>query len=753
MTDMRIAIHPIFDSLPLVATLSAILLALLWIRPAFPSATPTRQRILRWLRTAVIGLLTIAMLRPSLVSLDQQTETTSIVFLIDTSRSMNVSDVGSSTRLSAVKRAIEAAANPMSMLAKKHTFKTYFFDAEAVPVSSDDTLVAVPDVALGNETDIGSSLDRVIQETTGERVAAVFLLSDGAQRSGSSRVDVQQPARELALRDCPLFTIAFGQARDQSQSRDVAVVNLPDQYSVFANNRLIVSASVHVQGFTGQEIPVVLDIVAPDGSTEQLGPIPIVARRADQQVKAEFELLPTQVGQYKVKMRAAPMPSEQVTVNNEQTAFVTVLQGGLRVFYVDGNVGWQERKFIRRALDESPDIQVDAWLDTQSPDEPGDPVVIDELDHYDVFLIGDLAAARLGNENASRIAKAVSDGKGLMMLGGIYSFGPGGYARSPLAPALPVKMSRLEKQVIGEPVRSDVHWDGDISMQPISDHFVTRLTAPLDNAARWKSLPPLHGANQFKKLSDQAVVLAESPDHQPLLVAGKYGLGRVLAMAGDSTFRWYRGGFQEDHQRFWRQSILWLAQKDEQHQDQVWLQMPQRRYQRGARATATVGARDANGALIADAKFELTIDGPDGYQRSVIVNRQENGSTGVTESLTTPGDYQLSVTATRGDSTLGSDRSRFIVVDQDLELSDPAANPQQLRMMADVTAASGGRFIAAEELSSALDELGEREQESTARLQTQWQLADTTQDAGGLFLLLVSLLVGEWYLRKRWKLV
>ena len=149
----------------------------------------------------------------------------------------------------------------------------------------------------------------------------------------------------------------------------------------------------------------------------QVGPITVLADEQDQQRPVQLAYTPTEVGQYKIVLRAEPQLGEQITDNNQLTSFVTVLDGGLRVLYVDGNVGWQERKFIRRSLDESPDIQVDLWLDTEGARSGPLALPLDENKPYDVYLIGDIASDRLGDNAALMIAEAVSEGKGLMMLG------------------------------------------------------------------------------------------------------------------------------------------------------------------------------------------------------------------------------------------------------------------------------------------------------------------------------------------------
>ncbi len=750
----RLALQPIFGSYLLVVAIVALLLGLLWVKPLFPSASPERRRRLTQLRLAVIALLAIAMLRPGLVTADKQSQSAAIIFLTDNSRSMNVPDVDNTTRWNAARRTLDAALPRLNRLRNKFRISNYIFDSRATNVPLGEQL---PETADGDESDVGTALDDVLQSETGRRIAAVFISGDGAQRAISPRVDIQQPFRELGRRNVPTYVLGYGMSRDQSQSRDVAIENLPDQYTVFVNNELEVRAAVRVQGLAGRDIPVRMEIELPDGTTDQVGPIPIVADEQDQQLQIRLAYMPSQVGQYKLTLIAPPQSGEQVLDNNQLTAFMTVLEGGLRVLFVDGNVGWQERKFIRRALDESPDIQVDSWLDSDPNGEGALLIPLDERKPYDVYLIGDIDASRLGDNTAVAIQTAVAEGKGLMTLGGVHSFGPGGYVRSPLADAMPVRMERLERQAKSEPVRPDVHYAKELLMLPTADHFITRIGPPATNLDRWSKLPPLLGANKFKGLKDQAVVLAESPDKHPILISGNYGNGRVLAMAGDSTFRWYRRGHQEEHKRFWRQSILWLAQKDEATQNQVWLRLAQRRYRAGSQVPVTFGARDSSGESIDDAIFDLTLQGPANYSTKVRVQKETSGGaikwSAKSEVLKEPGEYEYNLVATRDGVELGTDRGNFLIVDQDIEMADPSANTGQLRALAELTSAAGGKQIIPEQLDEILAELEKQPVETELEYRSQWRLADTSLDASIFYLLLIGLLIVEWFLRKKWSMV
>ena len=194
------------------------------------------------------------------------------------------------------------------------------------------------------------------------------------------------------------------------------------------------------------------------------------------------------------------------------------------------------------------------------------------------------------------------------MLGGYHSFGPGRYHETPLADILPIEMDRTEGQDFSPAkIRKELHIDRPIRLRPTKDHYLTRLTADGDPRAIWKKLPELAGANFFVGVKDSAEVLLESEQGgNPILVAGHVG-GRVIACAGDTTWRWYRHGFQDEYKRFWRQILFWLTFRDGKSDDSVRIFLPQRRFSPKAKVTFTVDARTMTGETIANADFDAVL--------------------------------------------------------------------------------------------------------------------------------------------------
>ncbi len=425
--------QPIAGSYAAVAVIGAGLCLLLWIQPRFRRLSLGRRWTLVLLRLLVIALVVLTMLRPAHVSTSSQPQTAVLVVLFDQSRSMQLPHAaGQQSRWEVQQQTLRRAAPLLRDLPARMELKVYAFDRQIEPVELTADGLQQPLQPQGEQTDIGSSLHESLQRELGKRLAAVVLLSDGVQTAFEPAVEIQEAGRELARLGYPLYAVPFGPVGAAVQSRDVAVENLQDQYTVFVKNELPVQAAVRVSGYVNTPIPVELEVVQPDGKTEVIGPVRVTAREDNQQLPVELTYVPPQPGRYKLTLRAAEQSGELVTKNNRLSAYLRVLEGGLKILYLEGALR-PEQRFLRQSLDASPDMDVDfVWIDSRFrdrwpvnlADRLGDPA-------YDAFLLGDLDATALGEANLKLLAEAVQRGKGLALLGGFHSFGAGNYRATP----------------------------------------------------------------------------------------------------------------------------------------------------------------------------------------------------------------------------------------------------------------------------------------------------------------------------------
>ena len=108
-----------------------------------------------------------------------------------------------------------------------------------------------------------------------------------------------------------MFTVTLGKSRHQSETRDVAIENFEDQYSVFTKNQLTVRATVRVQGYPGKEIPVELEVTCPDGTQQRVGPITVTASDESPTADVRLNYTPQEPGQYLLRLIAAAQPGER----------------------------------------------------------------------------------------------------------------------------------------------------------------------------------------------------------------------------------------------------------------------------------------------------------------------------------------------------------------------------------------------------------------------------------------------------------
>jgi uncharacterized membrane protein len=714
-----------------------------------------------------IILLMVAMLRPERVYTELQKQSAALAVLIDQSRSMTLDDTLSGiSRWQLLRDSLQKSQAALAGLAEDVDLRCYAFDEATGPVTLQDGRLMLEEQPAGQQSAYGRAMREVLRREDGKRLIGFILAGDGAQQTlGVDTILPENAARQLAQQNCPLYTVTFGGRQGESQARDVVVESMPDDLVVFAKNRLTVTGTMRASGYVNRDLPVQLILLDGAGDERIAATESYRATRDGEQLRYQLSYVPEQPGEYKLIVRAVAQEGEATTTNNELPTYLTVLAGGLRVLYLQGELR-REQRFLRRALAASPDIDVTLLtLHTRDRDRwPTDLSRYFEPGAFDVYILGDLDATAFRPADAASgrpadlelLAQAVQRGAGLLALGGWHAYRPGGYQKTALARVMPVQMDarvdRFIRQNFGEKIDTTLHWQGPLQMQPAEPwgtrHYLMRLAAGPDNRAAWRKLPPLTGANKFREIREGAEVLAEDQNGRPLLVAGQPG-GRVLAFAGDSTWRWVMQGEGDAHRRFWRQAILWLARKDEVGQGSVWIKLDSRRYLPGQRMTFTSGARSPEGDPLPRANVTATIRHPDGTRRPLRLVRQGDHFRGAATDCTQTGTYTVQVAARHEGQDVGGHESRFMVYTRDRELSGVTADPALLQNLAAQTKDYGGRSITPEELPALLKELGDK----PLQLEEKVKLTVTYWDRSYLLLFLVGILSTEWFLRKKWKLV
>ncbi|MEE2826769.1 MAG: glutamine amidotransferase [Planctomycetota bacterium] len=743
-----------------------VMVGLLLVGPAFSKISRLQKFKLALIRLAVVMLALTAMLRPGCIQHTEQSQSAVLLALLDISRSMQLPhEADDQSRWQAVVEMLNQNRDQIDQLQQQQVeLRFYGFDNELQPLEREGELV-LPGKPRGAETDIGSAVFKASQDVRDERLIGVLLASDGVQNAADPEIELTQATSTLDDLQVPLYSITLGLQGNTGQVADVAITTLAEQHRIAVKNELIVNATVVARGFINQDIPIQLLVTDAEGQEKVVDTQIFQPTEALEQKQISLSYIPTEPGEYRLRVRAEPQKGEVALRNNDLPSFLTVYEGGVRILYLSGNNSWWEQRELRNALRRAAQgfelvyVPIQNDKETRDKNWPLGGQITEYLrdPNFDVIILGDVDSQalfdpNLQTENMQALVEAVDRGTGLMMLGGYHSFDPGQYYRTPLADILPIEMNPTAIQRFPPaPLQKDLHLDRELQLVPTRNHFITSLSNEQDPRQSWSEMPPLKGANRFFGVKDQAEILLETESGQPILVSGQIG-GRVLAFAGDSTWRWVFKGKREEHNTFWRQIILWLASKDGVENDTVWIDLPQRRFSPNAFVEFNAGIgnqRDESVKLVAELILpdESTLPlvlGPDGDFERGELDR---------ESLADSGDYAIEITGTRDGVEVGKATADFIIIDRDKEKAISAADPEQMQRLASQTEAHGGRMISPQELGSLLDEIIANPKEMKIEIPLKWRLGESLPDALSFLLLFAGLLSLEWFLRKKWGLV
>jgi uncharacterized membrane protein len=755
MTSVQLLLNPIWSWPWIVLTGGVMLGVVLWTYPPRIRHLPAgRRRVLLTLRLLAGLVLLFAMLRPTLQFTEKDDDPAVLIVAGDVSRSMNTPDgPAGMTRRDALLKVIKDHEAKLKELGEKVQIQYMDFAVDAVGVEAPDPK------ADGKFTAIGKVLDEIRRNETGKRLGGIMLMSDFAQRAlGEDDIDPRASARRFVeQRGVPIHPILFGTSEVSASGLDLGLDNLMADPLVFERKTTPVKVQLIRSGAAGRPVQVKLQYedrsgVGPNqpgtwkdipSSAEARSNITLPAtNKNSERIDVTLSFVAEQPGEYKIAVEAVPLEGEIRRTNNRLETIVNVTKGGLKVAYFD--VASPEQAFIRK-LNQTARIQLDMQV------IPGGELMknakIDKRwflpNSYDVYVIGDVPASvfKQGGEDLLELLKQrVDAGAGLAMLGGIHNYDAGGYGRSPIADYLPVKL----KGAAGSgPIPGD-HISQRVQVLPTGtglDHYLMMLD-PQNNERAWKSLPKLSGATRIAVKSGASEVLAESEAGDPLLIATDVGRSRVAALAVNETWMWYLRGHRDLHQRFWQQLLLWLAHKEFDTDAPVWVRVDPRNFGPGGRVPILFGARDKNRAPIKDAEFQVEVVRPDGSKQSVTPQKAAEGGQGEFVGTDLPGDYWVTVKATKDGKSLGVQATtRFLVDSRDIELDNPAANPELAQEIAAIT---GSLVVTPETFGEFLDQLlaqGVTTEMTRQRLENLW-------DGWPLLLVFATLMSAEWYLRK-----
>ncbi|MBN1342697.1 MAG: hypothetical protein JXQ73_08465 [Phycisphaerae bacterium] len=720
------------------------ILTCVWSRRSYRGsdlAPGGHRRLPLVLRFSAIAVLAVLLLNPISRSTRVRYDRACLPILIDDSASMEIRDVVVGQGNEPASR---ADALNRSLAARKYEFDRMGRDLDVLKYGFSERLVAVGGLRCrpeGRYTALGDAVQQAYESLLQDSrpVAGVLVFTDGA----SNLSEVSEPAAaaaSLAAGRVPLWIVGVGSEVPSGQTRTILARNLLMPRRVAAMNEVAITAEFAFVGLQGE--PVRLELLFDDEIVDRQR---VVCTRLRETRQVQFRFAPRVGGLHKVTVQARPerfMPEGPVPSISQ---FLHVTDEVIRVLYLEGKPRY-EGTFVVRALSTSDQIRLQKAVLAQPRDDrlrsvPGGPA--GQWQWYHVIILGDMAPGQLTDYHMGLLRHHVGeDGCGLAVLGSRGFLSTGSLKGTPLEDVLPMSTS--------------AGWiDQPVKILPTGaglTHPILQIDpASSDQATSWAQLPAMRGACRFESPKPAAHVLAKTQLETPAIVAHTFGAGRVVALAFDSTWQWCMQMDQgtEYHRRFWRQVVLWLANR----RPAVWIAADRPRYQlpllRSGRQRVEIRVgvdSPISGQSVGEIELEARLLMPGGDSAALPLTKTDDHYQATAEPKV-EGIHRLELVARSGGREIGQATGQFIVESPDVEMVQKVADFELLREMAARTHPAGGKFATLDDMDEILGEIGTHDYRRRHEETISHQL---THDARWhLWTLFCGLILAEWIVRKR----
>ena len=376
------------------------------------------------------------------------------------------------------------------------------------------------------------------------------------------------------------------------------------------------------------------------------------------------------------------------------------------------------------------------------------PAKKDDLFKFDLIIIGDVEPRNFSPEHFAAFEEFVQKFGGSMLFIAGPRANPAAYRNTTLEKLLPVELDPAAAQ---QPAPSQ-GVTVELTPQGRANPMLKLAATDDESAAIWKRFGKLYSVARVLRAKPAAQVLLVDADqsranrHGKQVIAAfhQYGLGQVLYMGTDNTWRWRRNAGDQFYPLLWGQ----IAQKLGLHHllggsKRTQLTVDRQNYTTGERVAvyARLYASDFSPVKeqIVAAGYTVRVAGAPGPVREVplrAVPEQPGMYRGDFVALE-PGAHQFTV---KNDPATVLE---FNVAEPKFETGETAMNEVLLKQMAE---ASGGAYFREETLAQfpkAISAKAER---------IQGTLDGELWSSPLAFLLLLTIATLEWALRKRWQL-
>ncbi|MDA1251881.1 MAG: hypothetical protein O2820_21940 [Planctomycetota bacterium] len=466
----------------------------------------------------------------------------------------------------------------LKQLQAGHQLKVYRFSESAVAIATSDPDATSeekdPIVAAiralkadGDVTRPAEAVRKVLADFRGSLPSAIVILSDGITSStDADRLSVV--AETAAQRLVPIYTVGIG---SEEAMHDLNLFDVLVDDVAFVGDPITFTGKLRSSGFKGKKVTIEL---RRKGSRQALTRKKVTAAEDGQTLPIEITWIPEEAGEYEFILEAVPQRGESDEANNAEVRQVSVREGRIRVLLADLEPRWEFRE-LKTLLEREKTVDLHTVLQeadleyadqdvTAAPLRGRLPVNAEQLNGYDVIILGDLNPQYLTTGSLETLRNFVRDsGGGLIMIAGT-QHNPVQYCGTPLEALLPIELDGVEVPSPDVPLPNEIR--PQLTVEGRKSTPIFRFDAnEQDSDTVWKNLPGFYWMISAPRVKAGATVFVEHPTRMgdgrklPIILMHRFGAGKVLFHATDETWLWRRKVGDLYFGRYWIQAIRYLS--------------------------------------------------------------------------------------------------------------------------------------------------------------------------------------------------
>ena len=435
-------------------------------------------------------------------------------------------------------------------------------------------------VPEGDSSRLGDSLNTVLKTFRGRSLSAIIMFTDGQTTKGE---DLARSAELAASMKVPFYFVGVG---DNQPAPDLIVSDLKAERVINVKDRLIFEVHVSAEGpGMPDSVPVSLIEIVDGKPIERDKKIVRVTGKP-----IRLSHVPDTRGNKKYVVETPVLERETDAKNNRVEHDVRVDElKRVRVLFIENKPRYEYR-FVKTLFERESEqvagnksvelsvLQLGAGRDFAKQDRSAiaEFPAWEVLRTYDVIVLGDVDPKQFPREQVQikLLADFVKErGGGLLVIAGEH-FNPQAYAGTDLADVLPITTHGIP--IPAAPRQTD---------PPLTEQYQPRLTSmgvnhPIfrfvteeqENAKIWSGLAPMYwyAKGYRRKLSAEVLVVHPSrtaetgpgigrDELHPLVLQQFVGAGRVMFFGFDETWRWRMRLQEPRFNQFWIQTVRSLA--------------------------------------------------------------------------------------------------------------------------------------------------------------------------------------------------